>query len=61
MNKQRVNLFLDPEVVKIAKAQALKENSSLSEFIEKTLRKILPSEVKIAAKNRIIETLAKNK
>jgi predicted HicB family RNase H-like nuclease len=34
---QRVNLFLDPEIVLQAKMQALKEDLSLSKLVDKAL------------------------
>lgn len=44
--KQRVTLFLNPEIVKQAKAQALNEGDiSLSKLVEKALERYLPKEV----------------
>jgi hypothetical protein len=37
--KQRVNLFLDPEIVKKAKIQAVEENATLSQVVEIALKK----------------------
>lgn len=37
--KQRVNLFLDPEIVKKAKIQAVEENATLSQIVEIALKK----------------------
>jgi len=34
---QRVNLFLDPDIVLQAKVQALQENVSLSKLVDKAL------------------------
>jgi hypothetical protein len=34
---QRVNLFLDPEIVLQAKVQALKENMPLSKLVDKAI------------------------
>jgi len=41
-DKQRVTLFLDPSIVKHAKAQAILEELSLTDLVEKTLIKYLP-------------------
>ena len=43
--KQRVTLFLDPNLLKQAKVQALVENESLSVLIEKALTRYLPKEI----------------
>lgn len=40
--KQRVTLFLDPELLKQAKAQAVLEEISLTALVEKSLNKYLP-------------------
>ena len=42
--KQRVTLFLNPNLLKHAKAQAIVEESSLATLIEKALSKYLPKE-----------------
>lgn len=42
--KQRVTLFLDPNLLKQAKMQALIEDKSLSALIERALAKYLPKE-----------------
>jgi predicted HicB family RNase H-like nuclease len=42
--KQRVTLFLDPNVLKQAKMQAIIEETSLTTLIEKALAKYLPKE-----------------
>ncbi|MCX6762979.1 MAG: hypothetical protein NT093_04350 [Candidatus Moranbacteria bacterium] len=42
--KQRVTLFLDPNLLKQAKMQALIEDESLSALIERALVKYLPKE-----------------
>jgi hypothetical protein len=42
--KQRVTLFLDPSLLKQAKAQALVEEMSLTELTERALSKYLPKE-----------------
>ncbi|MFH0863854.1 MAG: hypothetical protein V1858_02115 [Candidatus Gottesmanbacteria bacterium] len=41
---QRVNLFLDPEMVKRAKIQAVKERLPLSKLIDKIIKKHCPEE-----------------
>jgi hypothetical protein len=46
-DKQRVTLFLNPKLLKHAKAQAIVEDLSLSDLIEKTLIKYLPKETVI--------------
>jgi hypothetical protein len=38
---QRVNLFLDPEIVLQAKVQALKEDISLSKLVDKALMRYI--------------------
>ncbi|EKE11239.1 MAG: hypothetical protein ACD_15C00113G0004 [uncultured bacterium] len=43
-NKQRVTLFLNPSLLKQAKAQAIAEGISLTSLIEKILIKYLPKE-----------------
>lgn len=42
--KQRVTLFLNPSLLKHAKAQAIVEEISLTTLIEKALSKYLPKE-----------------
>jgi len=37
--KQRVNLFLDPDIVKKAKITAVEENKTLSQVVEIALKK----------------------
>jgi peptide deformylase len=43
-NKQRVTIFINPSIAKHAKAQAVVEELSLTNFIEKALIKYLPKE-----------------
>ena len=43
-NKQRVTLFLNPSILKQAKAQAIVEEISLTALIERALSKYLPKE-----------------
>ena len=50
--KQRVTLFLDPNLLKQAKVQALIEDESLSALIEKGLAKYLPKETIIIKKGK---------
>jgi predicted HicB family RNase H-like nuclease len=45
--KQRVTLFLDPNVLKQAKMQAIVEETSLTTLIEEALKKYLPKETVI--------------
>ncbi|KKP90519.1 MAG: hypothetical protein US57_C0001G0029 [Candidatus Moranbacteria bacterium GW2011_GWC2_37_73] len=40
--KQRVTLFLNPSLLKQAKAQAIVEDLNLTNFVEKALIKYLP-------------------
>lgn len=52
--KQRVTIFLDPTLLKQAKAQAIVEEVSLTALVEKALVKYLPRETvirKAAGKN----------
>ena len=42
--KQRVTLFLRPSLVKHARAQAILEDSTLTELVKKALTKYLPEE-----------------
>lgn len=42
--KQRVTLFLDPTISKQAKAQAIIEDITLTNLVEKALIKYLPKE-----------------
>jgi hypothetical protein len=46
-NKQRVTLFLNPSLLKHAKAQAIVEETSLTSLIDKALKKYLPRETVI--------------
>ncbi len=41
-NKQRVTLFLNPDLVKHAKAQAIIDEITLTAYVEKALIKYLP-------------------
>jgi hypothetical protein len=43
-DKQRVTLFLNPKLLKHAKAQAVVESRSLTALVEKALIKYLPKE-----------------
>ena len=45
--KQRVTLFINPDLLKHAKAQAVIEDKTLTFLIEKALAKYLPDEIKI--------------
>lgn len=46
-NKQRITLFLDPAIAKHAKAEAVIEDLTLTELVEKALIKYLPKETVI--------------
>jgi hypothetical protein len=43
-NKQRVTLFVNPSILKQARAQAVVEELSLTSFVEKVLINYLPKE-----------------
>jgi hypothetical protein len=43
-NKQRITLFVNPSILKHARAQAVVEDLSLTAFVEKALIKYLPKE-----------------
>ena len=45
--KQRITLFINPSIVKQAKAQAVFEEISLADLIEKALSNYLPNETVI--------------
>ncbi|MBF0555561.1 MAG: DNA-binding protein [Nitrospirae bacterium] len=45
--KQRATFFLNPDIVKQAKAQAIIEGRSLTDLVEKALIKYLPEETTI--------------
>jgi len=45
--KQRITLFLDPSIVKHAKAQAVVDELTLTNLVEKALTKYLPQETVI--------------
>jgi len=49
-NKQRVTLFLNPDLVKHAKAQAVIDEITLTVLVEKALIKYLPKETVIKKK-----------
>ena len=43
-NKQRVTLFVNPSILKQARAQAVVEDLSLTSLVERALTKYLPKE-----------------
>jgi len=53
-DKQRVTLFLNPSIAKQARAQAVVEELSLTDLVERALIKYLPTET-IIKKVRIIK------
>ena len=57
-NKQRVTLFLNPDLVKHAKAQAVIDEITLTVLVEKALIKYLPKETVI--KKKIFHILGKH-
>jgi hypothetical protein len=46
-NKQRVTLFLNPSIVKHARAQAVVEDLNLTDLVENALNNYLPTETVI--------------
>lgn len=44
-NKQRITLFVNPLILKHARAQAVVEDLSLTSLVEKALIKYLPKEI----------------
>jgi hypothetical protein len=50
--RQRVTIFINPAIVKHAKTQAIIEDSSLTELVEKALIKYLPK-VTVIKKHKI--------
>lgn len=46
-NKQRVTLFLKPSILKHAKAEAIVEDITLTQLVEKALSSYLPTETVI--------------
>lgn len=45
--KQRVTLFLHPDILKHAKTQAIVDDSTLTDLVEKALTRYLPQETTI--------------
>lgn len=50
-NTQRVTLFVNPDLIKHAKAQAIIEDKTLTELVERALIKYLPKETVIKKPN----------
>ena len=46
-NKQRITLFLDPTIVKHARAEAVVEDTTLTRLVEKALLEYLPEQTVI--------------
>jgi hypothetical protein len=46
--KQRVTIFINPDLLKQAKAQAILEDGTLTSLIERALHQYLPKEIVIA-------------
>jgi hypothetical protein len=44
INKQRVTIFINPEVAKQARAQAVVDEVTLTDLVERALVKYLPKE-----------------
>lgn len=53
-NKRRVTIFINPAIVKHARAQAVVEDLSLAHLVEKALIKYLPKETVIKKPEIII-------
>lgn len=53
--KQRLTLFINPSLAKHAKAQAVLEDLTLTELIEKALLKYLPKEIILKKDALLIE------
>ena len=51
MNKQRLNIYIDPTVIRSLKAQAMIENKPMNQLAEEILRKNLPEVIVIKSKN----------
>jgi len=49
INKQRLTLFINPDIIKQAKVQAIVEELTLTAFIEKVLLGYLPQEIVVKA------------
>lgn len=49
-DKQRITIFMNPSIAKHAKAQAIVEELSLTELVEKALISYLPKETVITYK-----------
>ena len=47
IKRQRITLFITPSIVKHAKAQAIVEDSSLTDLVEKAIIEYLPAETVI--------------
>jgi len=43
--KKRVTLFIDPAVIRLAKAQAVAEGTTLARLVEKVLIAYLPNKI----------------
>ena len=48
---QRLNIYIDPTVVRSLKAQAMIENKPMNQLAEEILRKNLPEVIVIKSKN----------
>ena len=46
-NRQRITLFLNSSIAKNAKAQAILEDLTLTELVERAVIRYLPDEIKI--------------
>ena len=50
-NKQRVTLFINPDILKHAKAEAILQETSLASLVERALIRYLPKETVIKKVN----------
>jgi predicted HicB family RNase H-like nuclease len=57
LGKKRVTLFLNPELIKQAKAEAIVEELSLTALIEKALIQYLPRETIIKKTHIVLGTI----
>jgi len=55
-DRQRITLFINPSIVKHAKAQAIVEETTLTDLVEKALIKYLPEKTVIKKSNIIGRT-----
>lgn len=59
-SKQRITLFLNPAIVKHARAEAVLEDLTLATLVEKALVEYLPGEIIIKKPEIVIKSKRKN-